>query len=109
MRGRRGGEKGVPRYKTLALRPRAVRTYYWIQQFVKDNGRPPTYYEIGALFDGSDNHWTMRNRGIKAIKPLLAQGFLVREGYGRGSKIKITDKPFTEVNIVIPTSPKPRH
>lgn len=109
MRGVRGAVLGVPIYKTLSITPHAVRTYRFIESFIKENGRPPDYKEIGAWLGGSDNEWTTRNRGIKACKSLLAQGFIAREGHGRGSVIRITDKPFNEVNIVIPTGSKPRH
>lgn len=87
----------------ISMTMRSVKTYYWIQKFIKDNGRAPTYREIGEWIGGSDNKWTSRNRGIQVCEPLLEQGFITRVGHGTGSQIKITDKPFTEVNIVIST------
>lgn len=105
MRGHIGGVKGVPVYKKLTLNHRAVRAYYFIQEFIKQNGRGPTYYEIGSLFGGSENYYTTRNKGIKVCKQLEGNGFIIRVGTGRGS-IHLTEKPFTEVNIVIPTDAK---
>lgn len=94
--------------RRISMTMRVVRTYYWIQDFIKANGRAPTYREIGEWIGGSDNWLTTRNRGIQVCEPLLKQGFIAREGYGRGSRIKITDKPFTEAYIVLPVAPK-RH
>lgn len=103
--------KNLGKYHTrrLSMTMRVVRTYYWIQNFIKEHGVAPTYRDIGTWIGGSDNYYSSRNRGIQVCEPLLKQGFIARVGHGRGSKIIITDKPFTEGNIVIPTAPRPRH
>lgn len=88
--------------RKISMTMRIVRTYYWIQNFIKEHdGRSPTYREIGEWIGGTDNYYTSRNRGIQVCEPLLAQGFIERVGHGTGSRIRITDKPFTEVNLVI--------
>lgn len=109
MRGRKGGVKGVPIYKTLVIRPRHIKAYYWIQDFIKREGRGPIYREIGLWLGGSDNYYTARNKGINLCAPLEANGFIAQDGHGRGARLRITEKPFTEVNLVVPTDSKPRH
>jgi hypothetical protein len=103
MRGRKGAVKGVPIYKKLSMTPRAVRAYYWIQEYVSKNEKFPRYCDIGEFLktEGqSDNYYTLRDRGIDIIHLYLEpNGFVRREN----RKLYLTDKPMTDVNIVIPT------
>jgi len=98
----RGIKKGTVIYKQLTMPVKATRAYYWIQHYISSNGESPDCYTIGvhALGASPDNYFTARNLARHYLnKYLIPQGFIVREGYGRGSKLRVS-KPLTETSII---------
>lgn len=93
----RGRKKGTVVWKKLSLTPRAIRAYYWIQNYVKEHEKFPTYYEIGMFLGGGDNYYSARNRGIQ-----LVQRWLEPNGYVRRENriLSLTNKPLIESNIL---------
>lgn len=94
----RGRKKGHVVWKKLTITPRAIRTYYWIQQYVNDNGKFPTYYDIGVYLGANpQSYYTARNIGIGLVQRWLEpNGFVVREN----RVLRLTDKPLSESNII---------
>jgi hypothetical protein len=92
--------KGRMRHR-LVMPSRAVRTYYWIQDYIKEHGEFPTYYAIGLFLKegkGSSNYYTIRNTGIQHVQKYLeANGYVER----RNAKLYLTDKPMSAGNLIV--------
>lgn len=85
--------------KVLTLSPKAIATYYWIQDYVKTNGKFPRHYDVGVYLGADpDSYYNSRSAGIRMINHLKRAGYVQTLKYSdakhaRG-KMMLTDKPL---------------